>query len=143
MTGSDVVERELRIEARPQIVYEFFTDAHKLVRWMGQDAKLEPQPGGVFRLPMGDPQWIVSGSYVELVPHSRIVLAWGWEGNADVPPGSSTVEITLTPDGEATMLKLVHSNLPVPALASHGEGWDRYLPRLAIVAAGGELPPDA
>ena len=38
------------------------------------------------------------GTFVELVPHSRIVFTFGWEGDDQpVPPGSSTVEVTLTP----------------------------------------------
>jgi uncharacterized protein YndB with AHSA1/START domain len=35
------------------------------------------------------------GQYIEVVPHSRIVFSFGWEGDEGVPPGSSTVEITL------------------------------------------------
>jgi hypothetical protein len=33
-------------------------------------------------------------------------------GDEEVPPGSSTVEVTLTPDGDATVLHLVHGDLP-------------------------------
>ncbi|HEX9695141.1 MAG TPA: SRPBCC family protein [Actinomycetota bacterium] len=143
MTRSDVVERQVRIDARPEIVFEFFTDPAKMIRWKGVEAKLEPQPGGVYRVVMNEAQYVANGTFVELVPHSKIVFTWGWEGSSDVPPGSSTVEVTLTPDGDGTMLRLIHSGLPVPALAAHGEGWDKFLPRLATVAAGGEVPTDA
>jgi len=53
-----------------------------------------------------------------------------------VPPGSSTVEIDLEPDGQGTRLKLVHRGLPEAAIAPHTEGWDYFLPRLTNVAEG-------
>ena len=34
----DVVEREVRIAARPEIVFGFFTDPATMIRWKGTDA---------------------------------------------------------------------------------------------------------
>jgi uncharacterized protein YndB with AHSA1/START domain len=82
---------------------------------------------------------------VEVTPYSRIVFTWGWEPQLfPIPPGSTTVEITLTPDGGGTVLHLRHSGLPdVPEVtASHGSGWDHAFERLAILAAGGDLSDD-
>ena len=31
------------------------------------------------------------GEFVELDPPNHLVFTWGWEGDEDVPPGSSTV----------------------------------------------------
>ncbi|TVZ96600.1 activator of Hsp90 ATPase-like protein [Streptomyces sp. BK340] len=60
-----------------------------------------------------------------------------------VPPGSSTVEITLEPVPEGTLPRLVHRDLPSPeACAAHEEGWTHYTGRLAVVAAGGDPGPD-
>ena len=48
--------------------------------------------------------------------------------------------MTFTPDGEATIVRLVHDGLPDPASFDlHTQGWDRYLDRLAV-AAGGDDP---
>ena len=41
-----------------------------------------------------------------------MVFTWGWEGNEAVPPGSTTVEIDLEPDGDATTLTLRHCRRP-------------------------------
>jgi len=39
------------------------------------------------------------------------------------------VTVTLTPDGNHTVVKLVHSDLPSEgAAAAHGDGWDHYIP---------------
>lgn len=45
--------------------------------------------------------------------------------------GSPTVEITLEPDGDGTLLQLVHRDLPPEEAPRHGEGWEHYLPLLA------------
>ncbi len=60
-----------------------------------------------------------------------------------MPPGSSTVEIELSPSARGTTLRLWHRNLPGPEAASaHGAGWDHYLERLALAAAGGDPGTD-
>ena len=54
-----------------------------------------------------------------------------------MPPGTSTVEITLRADGDATVLRMVHSGfVDADMAASHGEGWDRFLPRFVAVDQG-------
>ena len=50
--------------------------------------------------------------------------------------------MTLMPDGEATILRLVHRDLPADERAEHQGGWNHYLPRLATAAAGGDPGPD-
>jgi uncharacterized protein YndB with AHSA1/START domain len=71
------------------------------------------------------------------------VFTWGWEGSTTVPPGSSRVEVTLTPDGDGTILRLVHSGLPhAESILDHTQGWERYLDRLGTVAAGGDPGAD-
>jgi hypothetical protein len=52
------------------------------------------------------------------------------------------VEITLTPDGEGTKVVLVHRDLPEAQARRHGHGWDHYMARLEIAAAGGDAGPD-
>jgi hypothetical protein len=59
-----------------------------------------------------------------------------------IPPGSTTVEITLHPEGDKTRLRLVHRDLPEDAIGDHTEGWDHYLGRLAVAASGGDAGPD-
>lgn len=129
------IEREIRIAARPQTVFSFFTDPAKMVRWKGTHAMLDPRPGGVYRVDINGRD-VAKGEYVEIVPYSKVVFTWGWEGSDPVPPGSSTVEITLIPDGDGTIVRLVHHDLPEGARDSHARGWEHYLTRLAVAAAG-------
>jgi uncharacterized protein YndB with AHSA1/START domain len=141
-----VVEREIRIAARPETVFEFFTDPEKMILWKGRRADLDPQPGGIYRVEMSE-QIVARGEYVELDAPSRVVFTWGWEGQKSsgehgVPPGSSRVEVTLDPDGDGTLVRLRHLDLPEEARQIHGEGWDLYLGRLAIAASGGDPGTD-
>ena len=142
IASSELVEREIRIEAPPSVVFEFLTDPAKMVRWMGTEAVLEPWPGGRYYVnPSGHEP--VSGKVLEIIPDRRLVVSWGWEGGAlPLPPGQSTVEILLEPDGDGTRLRLTHRDLPPGLCTFHGLGWDYALPRLAVVAAGGDPGPD-
>ena len=136
----DVYEKQLRISARPETVFSFFTEPAKVVQWMGVDAALDARPGGSFRVNVTGRQTAI-GEYLEVTPYERIVFTWGWD-DGPIAPGSTRVEIDLIPDGDATILRLRHFGLDAEGRASHKEGWEHYLERLAMVAAGKDAGPD-
>ena len=139
---SDAVVREMRIDASPETVFDFFVDPDKMTRWKGRSADLDPTPGGGYRVEISE-RAIIVGEYVEIDPPRRVVFTFGWEGGeTPVGPGSTTVEVTLRPDGEGTLVRLVHAGLPREARADHSEGWKHYLGRLATAVAGGDPGPD-
>jgi uncharacterized protein YndB with AHSA1/START domain len=130
---NDVLERELHIAARPETVFAFFTDPAKMIRWMGKDATLDPRPGGICRINING--YIARGEYLEVLPHSRVVFTWGWENEGSTPrPGESTVEISLIPNGQGTILRLRHLRLNAEERTNHGLGWSQFLPELAAAA---------
>jgi uncharacterized protein YndB with AHSA1/START domain len=43
-----IVRRETRIPAPPTSVFALLTDADKILRWMGTEARVEPQSGGLY-----------------------------------------------------------------------------------------------
>ena len=140
------VVREVRIAASPETVWELLVDPVKALRWWGIGAEIDPRPGGALRVRVV-PGSVATGEFVEVDPPRRLVYTWGWEegggGPELVPPGSSTVEIELEPTASGTTLTLVHRGLPTEESGqAHGEGWDNYLPRLAVAAAGGDPGPD-
>jgi uncharacterized protein YndB with AHSA1/START domain len=129
----DVLERELHIAARPETVFAFFTDPAKMIRWMGKDATLDARPGGICRINING--YIARGEYLEVLPHSRVVFTWGWEDEGSTPrPGESTVEISLSPNGAGTLLRLRHLGLNAEERTNHGLGWGQFLPELAAAA---------
>ncbi len=139
--GAFTVNSEIRIDASPEAIFPFLTDPQKIVRWKGVDATVEASPGGVYRVNVTGVKHAV-GEYLEVDAPNRVVFTWGWEGDEQLPPGSSTVTIELISDGDGTIVRLTHSGLPEGADAAQLQGWEHFLPRLAIVASGGDPGPD-
>lgn len=129
MIARDSVERTLFVAASPEIVFSFFTDADKLLLWTGEQARVDPRPGGSFRVKF-DRRGVANGTYLDVEPFERILLSWGWEGDEAVPPGSSKVEVTFRQRGRGTVVSLRHYDLPGD-IEGHEGGWDYCLPRLA------------
>jgi uncharacterized protein YndB with AHSA1/START domain len=139
----DSIVCETTIAAPPETVFSFFTDPDLYVRWMGAQAQLDPRPGGTYAVDINSASR-ARGTFVEVVPHSRILFTFGWEGDDQpVPPGASTVEVTLTAVPDGTHVRLHHRGLlQIEARNQHHEGWLLYLSRLKIAAAGGDAGPD-
>ena len=141
-TSQPIVEREIQIDARPEIVFRYFTDPQRMARWIGPVIEFDPRPGGRVRL-LVDGKYPNAGQVVDVDPPRRLVFTSGWdEPGHPIPPGSTRVEIDLTPDGEGTRLRLRQLGLPADAVEDHTEGWTYYLDRLRIAAAGGDPGPD-
>jgi uncharacterized protein YndB with AHSA1/START domain len=138
-----LAECDVRVDASPETVFEFFVDPEKMVRWMGVRAEIEPRPGGSFRVWVSE-GWIASGEYTEVDRPRVVAFTWGWENAAEmIAPGSSLVRVTLEADGDQTIVKLRHSGLESEeARASHDEGWRHFLGRLAVAGAGKDPGPD-
>jgi uncharacterized protein YndB with AHSA1/START domain len=141
-TDTAIYVKTMVIKASPETVWEFFVDPEKLVRWKGMTAELDPTPGGIYRCEV-IPGHTALGEYVELDRPNRLVFTWGWENESNVPAGSSTIEVDLTPEGDGTSLRFVHKELPnAESVESHAHGWDHYLERLEIAATGGDPGED-
>jgi uncharacterized protein YndB with AHSA1/START domain len=143
VADDQTIERTIRIEATPEIVFGCLTDPALIPQWMGLGAEVDARPGGIYRFAMARQGIFVRGEFVEVERPHRLVFTWGWEGSDRlVPPGSTRVEFTLRADRGATLLTLRHSGLPAGHDAFHAMGWEHYLPRLAEIAAGRDPGPD-
>ena len=125
-------------------MWQFLVDPEKATRWMGLSALLDPRPGGEYRVEVC-PGQTAGGEFVVVDPPHRLVWTWGWDeaSTSEVPMGSTTVEVDLVADGQGTLLRFAHRGLPSPDdIKSHTHGWDHYLGRLTVAAAGGDAGPD-
>jgi uncharacterized protein YndB with AHSA1/START domain len=161
--ATSITEHEVRIAAEPELVFAYFTDPARMVQWMGAEATLDPRPGGICRIVFqpadavmdgmaallgvarprdgGRAAWVMSGHYVEVDPPRRVALTWGWEEDViGVPPASTEVVVSLTPEGEGTVLRLAHRRVPRERKPFIQAGWEHYLPRLALAVAGDPQP---
>lgn len=63
----------VQIDAPPEVVFPYFTRPELIVRWMGEWADLQPEPGGRFALDITG--HAVRGEYLELDPPHRLTRA--------------------------------------------------------------------
>lgn len=137
---TDAYSTSIRIDASPADVFPYLVDAGLIVRWMGDWAELDARPGGELVLDInGVP---IRGEYLVVEPPHRLVFTWGVAGSPTLPPGLTTVEIQLVPDGEGTLLTLVHRDLPPEEAPQHDIGWVHFLARLAVAGTGGNPGSD-
>ncbi|MEA2211787.1 MAG: hypothetical protein QOF83_1735 [Solirubrobacteraceae bacterium] len=138
--AAEAIAASVFVNAPPERVYEYFTRPEAIVRWMGDYALLEAQPGGRFTLDIkGTP---VRGRYLELEPPHRLLISWGYAGSERLPPEASTVEVRLSAQPGGTRVELEHRDLPDEQTAAHASGWTHYLARLQSAAANGDADPD-
>jgi uncharacterized protein YndB with AHSA1/START domain len=143
------LERSLLIAASPETLWWLWTRPEGLRLWWGA-AEVHPEPGGLIRVAIGASHLpapeestgpVMRGRFVELDPPHRLVFSFGWESDppaGPMPPKSTTVEVTLTPRGDGTLLLLRHLDLPPVQAPDHSSGWAHYLGVLADSAIDGK-----
>ena len=130
--------REVLVKAEPSTIFALLIEPG-MQSWLGTDVEFDPRPGGLYKINVGGDHPAL-GEFVEVTPNERVVFTFGWnEPGHPIPAGSTKVAITLIPEGDETLVRLVHSGLPDDAISDHEEGWQHFLDRLATVAVGGQL----
>lgn len=126
----------MRVQAPIEIVRTYFTDPKRIVEWWPTRVRLEARVGGAIELEFDNPDGRTDralGTFTELTG-DRIVFTWGLDGDPDLPPGSSRVDINLEPEGAATLVRLEHRGLPKSHRRKHDDGWTFFLDRLTSAA---------
>ncbi len=135
-TDGEPIRHVVRVDAPIDIVRMYFTDPKRLVEWWPTRATIDARVGGELVFEFDQPDGRTDrarGTFTELA-RDHIVLTWGFDRDPDLPPGSSSVEITLESDGPTTVVRLEHRGLPEAHRRSHSDGWGFFLRRLASVA---------
>lgn len=141
------IEREIFIDAEPDVVYEVVSDPRHVSQWWPEEADYEPVPGSNGQIafgPRGSGCTVVGLSVIEAQPPTTFTFRWtqapgeqGREGN------SMLVTFRLTPQRGGTLLTMTESGFremgwEVAVLEQqyneHIRGWDHYLPRLSDYA---------
>ncbi|MDQ0618689.1 TIGR03086 family metal-binding protein [Arthrobacter globiformis] len=125
----------------PDAAFALITEPERLRRWKTVAARVDLRVGGDYRWTI-TPGHSAMGSFTEIEPGKRIVYTWGWEGDAGLPPGASTVTVNLEAVDGGTTVQLIHEGLNEQQEASHAEGWNHFLERLVLLAANGDAGPD-
>jgi uncharacterized protein YndB with AHSA1/START domain len=100
-----------------------------------------PRVGETFQLDLEGTAF--AGRYIEVDAPHRMLLRWDRQGTDAVTPTSTFIEITLTPTGEGTNVKVEISGLSAEDAAFYPQLWARHLDRIAATFAGAEsgAPP--
>lgn len=137
------IERELYIDASPEVVFEVVSNPRHVAEWWSDQAEFSPTPG--------DPGWVGFGDATEegkqerftvadAVPYRRFSFRWTHEEGETASPGNSLlVVIELEPSGSGTRLRFTETGFRERGWdeataaawhADHTKGWDLFLPRL-------------
>jgi uncharacterized protein YndB with AHSA1/START domain len=139
MDVMDSVEREVYVEARPEVVWAAVTQPETFARWYAfGGAEIDLRPGG--RLVM---RWDEHGEFrgfVEKVePGRRFAYRYAVDPGVEPAPGNANlVEFTLTPEAEGTRLLVVESGFErlddQQDVEQSAQAWDNALAALTELA---------
>lgn len=142
------IEREVFVEATPEIVFEVVSSPDHLKEWWPDDARYDPTPGAPGEIVFGDPDGdgaIVSFTVVEAIPPRTFSFRWTHPAGEVAAAGNSLlVTFDLTPSRGGTLLKMTETGFREMGWEAavleqqykeHATGWDFYLPRLVPYAA--------
>jgi uncharacterized protein YndB with AHSA1/START domain len=130
----------------PSSVWKALTTGEIIARWLMEPKGFEPVAGNRFTFQTkagGAWDGVIHCEVLEVIPDRRFVYAWkgGHEANSGYgAPLDTIVTFTLTPEGEGTRLRLVHSGFVLPrndsAFTGMGEGWKKVVHELQSAASG-------
>jgi uncharacterized protein (TIGR03086 family) len=132
------IEKSVLVPLDADQTFALITEPERMRRWFAVTLRMELRAGGDYRWTVVPGQH-ASGTFTEVEPGKRVVFTWGWEGSDVVPPGASTVTITLEPCDGGTQVTLEHSGLPdEDQEKGHEGGWTEFLSRLARAGRDGD-----
>ena len=139
------IEREIHVEASPEVVYEVISSPEHVREWWPEEAEFEAAPGATGFVAWGDRSSpdakVVPLTVMEADPPRRFSFRWVHaEGEAASADNSILVTFDLAPADGGTLLRFTESGFREKGLtgdalaeqyANHARGWDTFLPRLA------------
>jgi len=139
------IRKTVVVDAPPEVVFKALTDEKELVRWMPQEARMDPRLGGEYEFKY---RWaekglhsVATGKILELIPNKRLsytyVLTRSGSGTSeadslfpDVTNSVVTWTLDALPDGK-TRVTMVHSGLTKEAYERFDGAWGYWTGQLA------------
>lgn len=138
------IERELHIQASPEVVYEVVSRPEHIREWWPDEADLEPVLGATGTITFGEDA-VQSLTVVEADPPHRFAFRWVYADEPPTPTNSLLVVFDLAPSGGGTLLRFSETGFRErgweaavleEAYHDHVRGWGLFLPRLVQYADG-------
>jgi uncharacterized protein YndB with AHSA1/START domain len=138
------IERELHMDASPEVVYEVISSPVHIREWWGAEADLEPDPGASGELVWGDratgEAHVVPITVVDAEPPRLFSFRWVHpDGQVATPANSLLVTFELALSGTGTVVRVTETGFRElgwevavleEAYNEHCVGWDTHLARL-------------
>jgi uncharacterized protein YndB with AHSA1/START domain len=146
--AADSVEREILIEARPEVVWGVITEPEQISRWFSDEAEVEGRAGADGTLtwkPGGrggekESDLVVPIRVVDAEPFRRFSFRWNHpEGARPDQSNSALVEFSLIEEAGGTRLRVVESGIDLVTydeqgkaryVEEHEHGWGRHFGEL-------------
>jgi uncharacterized protein YndB with AHSA1/START domain len=135
--GKGVVRMEDRLDTDIDDAWSALTDPSRLARWYGEvegDLRL----GGAYRARLFSSGWEGTGRVEVCEPPQRLVVRIK---DAD-EPDENVIEVTLTVDGDQTIVVWEERGMPLDLLSAYGAGVQIHVEDLADHLAGRERRDD-
>jgi uncharacterized protein YndB with AHSA1/START domain len=148
------IEREIYIEAAPEVVFEVVSSPDHVRHWWPDDARYEPAPGSAGEITFGDPGaggQVAAFTVVDVRPPHTFSFRWTHpSGSVAVAGNSLLVTFELTPSGDGTLLRFTETGFREmgweaavleETYRDHVNGWNHFLPRLVTYAGSRTVRP--
>jgi len=111
-------KRTFKINAEPADVYSALTNPFTIELWSGYPAIMSEEPGSEFSLWEGD----ITGRNIEFIRDKKIVQEWYFGEQEE----KSIVTVSITADGENSLVTVEQTNIPDEDFSGIAEGWREY-----------------
>jgi len=143
------IERELHIDASPEVVFEVLSSPEHIREWWRAETEFEPVAGAAGRFTWTDKDTghVESTPFtvMEADPPKLFSFRWTYDEGETARPGNSLlVTFELLPAGEGTTVRFRETGYRERGWEAavleaqyndHTKGWDFYLPRIAETAS--------
>jgi uncharacterized protein YndB with AHSA1/START domain len=142
------IEREVFIEAAPEVVFEVVSRPEHMREWWPDEAEYELTPGSTGEIVFGlraEGGTVVQFTVMESLPPTSFSFRWTQPvGETPVEGNSLLVTFALTPSKGGTLLKMTETGFREMGWEAavleqqyhdHVSGWEYYLPRVAPYVA--------
>jgi uncharacterized protein YndB with AHSA1/START domain len=143
------IEREVYVNASPEIAYEVVSKPEHLRQWWPDEAEIEPTVGAsgtiTFRGATPDDDTVVPITVVETRPPHRFVFRWDYEpGTTPENHNSMLVVFEFEPAGDGTQIRMTETGFREHGWEAavlehnyqdHVTGWNYFIPRLGEYVA--------
>jgi uncharacterized protein YndB with AHSA1/START domain len=138
--GPMIVATVLLPDCAPDRALSAFTDPTVVSQWWRGELTTNLEPGCTYQVAFPAINAALEGRVVSYDPARSLEFTWAWESD-DGPPSTVIVRAEPATVPSSTLLTITHGphsddERGKQSHQEHWEGWDYFLPRLAIALSG-------